>query len=345
MSTTSSIPWSSQHEDNDYDNNEDYDESDYDMTYDETYDESCDESCDENVAAICMIDMEEAKSAMKSNIESIAQMLNIPISAVLPSLQKHGWDKEKLTNSFFTEDKQKRTKDAGVYHRINNHEMGHNINRPNSSITCIICFDIKEKDNVYEMPCGHAFCTDCWNGHITAKLNDGPSCVTATCPNVKCSEVITEEEVNDLAPKLLHQFVNYQVCHYINGKNDSKFCPGPGCDRIATFSSGGVVDSEQVTCEACKTQFCLGCDNGPHLPLRCHDMKLWVKEEFYLKSSEMWISKNTQPCPRCNVPIEKNQGCNHMTCSQCRHEFCWICLGDYRSHDGSKCNRLNAERQ
>ena len=22
----------------------------------------------------------------------------------------------------------------------------------------------------------------------------------------------------------------------------------------------------------------------------------------------------------------------HMTCAQCKHEFCWLCLGDYKKH-------------
>ena len=30
-----------------------------------------------------------------------------------------------------------------------------------------------------------------------------------------------------------------------------------------------------------------------------------------------------------------------MTCSQCKYEFCWLCLGDYKSHNeatGGPCN-------
>ena len=30
-------------------------------------------------------------------------------------------------------------------------------------------------------------------------------------------------------------------------------------------------------------------------------------------------------CPKCNIKIEKNGGCNHMCC-KCGCHFCWICL-------------------
>jgi len=44
---------------------------------------------------------------------------------------------------------------------------------------------------------------------------------------------------------------------------------------------------------------------------------------------EKYLRENTKPCPGCKKPIEKNQGCNHMTCSLCRCEFCWTCGGPY----------------
>ena len=38
---------------------------------------------------------------------------------------------------------------------------------------------------------------------------------------------------------------------------------------------------------------------------------------------KMWVKANTKACPQCDVLIEKNDGCNHMTCvnPSCRYEF------------------------
>lgn len=55
-----------------------------------------------------------------------------------------------------------------------------------------------------------------------------------------------------------------------------------------------------------------------------------VKEEDM--EVKQWILQHTKPCPKCNVFIEKNGGCNHMTCKKCKHEFCWVCFGNWVGH-------------
>ena len=34
-------------------------------------------------------------------------------------------------------------------------------------------------------------------------------------------------------------------------------------------------------------------------------------------------------CPRCKVGIDKIEGCTHMTCSACSHQFCFGCLASW----------------
>ena len=75
----------------------------------------------------------------------------------------------------------------------------------------------------------------------------------------------------------------------------------------------------------------------------------WDEKSRSESGSITWLIANTKPCPKCSGRIEKNQGCNHMTCRNkgCKHEFCWICLGPWSDHGQAtggyySCNKFKA---
>ena len=68
-------------------------------------------------------------------------------------------------------------------------------------------------------------------------------------------------------------------------------------------------------------------------------MDYWEAKNKSEGENAKWLIVNTKQCPNCHKYIEKNQGCNHMTCRKeaggCGYEFCWICLGEWKPHGSS----------
>lgn len=83
----------------------------------------------------------------------------------------------------------------------------------------------------------------------------------------------------------------------------------------------------EVKC-TCGEEFCFACGGEHHLPCTCDMLKKWLKKCADDSETSNWISTNTKDCPKCSKPIEKNGGCNHMSCP-CGHHFCWVCSGDF----------------
>ena len=43
-------------------------------------------------------------------------------------------------------------------------------------------------------------------------------------------------------------------------------------------------------------------------------------------ASENYVKKECKSCPNCKANIQKIEGCNHMICTKCQVDFCWLCL-------------------
>lgn len=311
-----------------------------------------------------MFDTSDLIPVMNRSVDDIAEMLAVSSSAAQPLLRHHKWVKDRLLESY-TNNSDKEIQNAGVFHRCTERlkseqteEEGRGINvctannnDNNDNKFCPICFDEEIKpDDMFSMPCGHEFCLECWACQMKTKMEDGPSCILVTCPQAKCNEIVTEEEVAKVAPDLLEKFRNYQLRNFVDMNGTSRWCPGPGCDRIAaiTAKNGSLVDADSIiaTCDKCTTVFCIKCGNEPHQPMLCAALDKWKEECKNESETANWILANTKPCPKCRSRIEKNQGCNHMTCQQCKYEFCWICSGDWKEHGTNtggyyNCNKFN----
>ena len=93
-----------------------------------------------------------------------------------------------------------------------------------------------------------------------------------------------------------------------------------------------------ITCK-CHHAWCFNCRVQAHKPCSCELTKKWLSLCSTDKENVTWIRAYTKQCPKCNNHIEKNQGCNHMTC-RCGYEFCWLCKKDWKKTGyGHTCNK------
>jgi ariadne-1 len=192
------------------------------------------------------------------------------------------------------------------------------------------------------MGCGHLFCLDCWKPYLSLKIGEGPLCVATTCPAHGCNEAVTDAIFKKLTSASdFTRYSRYVLRSYVDINKCVKWCPSPGCNK-AISSAGGL---SAVTC-TCGCVFCLRCGEESHAPVTCEQLASWQEKCKNESETANWILANTKKCPKCAVRIEKNQGCNHMTCKKCNNEFCWICMESWAKHGSGtggyyKCNRYD----
>ncbi|KAG8731354.1 hypothetical protein FRC11_004415, partial [Ceratobasidium sp. 423] len=198
---------------------------------------------------------------------------------------------------------------------------------PEITFHCDICQDTEpEVDVAIVEGCGHRFGRDCLKGFVSSKLSDGkfpivcPTCAagdSAGTVGVVSSWLaesvgISQEEYERWTQLELAAYsfaIECTQCNrsYMVSREDYN---DPGSKQFTC----AMPDCDHTWCKSCSTTIEKGkthtCDGSAELN-RLMEREGWKK------------------CPGCQAPIEKSEGCNHMTCTTpaCNTHFCWVCGG------------------
>lgn len=208
-------------------------------------------------------------------------------------------------------------------------------------LQCIIC--CLDSDQLIGLGCNHAFCNDCWVMYLSTKIMEEGQSGRITCPTFNCNTLIDDRTVLDLVSdrRVKLRYQQLITNSYVECNKQMRWCPKPECGHAVKVM---YSEFQPVKC-VCNTIFCFLCGDSWHEPVNCDLIRKWKKKCDDDSETSHWIAANTKECPKCRVTIEKNGGCNHMRCknSDCKAEFCWVCLGAWHLHGSSwySCNRYD----
>ena len=97
-----------------------------------------------------------------------------------------------------------------------------------------------------------------------------------------------------------------------------RWCLNPKCESGQIHESG--LDEPIFTCASCKFRSCTKHNQPWHEGETCDQFdyrKSGKKHRDEEAASEKLIAETTKKCPKCDSNIEKNEGCDHMTCKFC----------------------------
>lgn len=220
---------------------------------------------------------------------------------------------------------------------------------------CAICLEpIMFSDGISLEVCNHWFCKECLQHYIGSKLHDKSH--TMKCPEPSCRSSMTVLDVrratlllgnimawNKYQELLTVKFLDHAI---VDTAQHFRRCPGNRCNYVFDYTPSST--GQLFLCPSCDQGFCLNCqvvggNVGPAHDETCEFVLREIEASKEKKRKlEEWKTLNSQadekfnelirkeqakgltkPCPNCRVAITKNQGCNHMHCTQCNKDYNW----------------------
>nr|DBA26630.1 TPA: hypothetical protein GDO54_010870 [Pyxicephalus adspersus] len=197
-------------------------------------------------------------------------------------------------------------------------------------MSCRVCLEDKSIKPL--SCCKKGVCEECLKRYLSSQVQLGQ--VEIKCPITECNKHLDESTVLYSLPH--DDIIKYKYFLELS-RIDSSTKPCPQCKHFTTFKRKSHIPTPtksenkfKVQCPSCQFVWCFKCHSPWHEGVNCREYKKGDKLLRHWANEIEHGQRNAQKCPRCKVHIQRTEGCDHMTCSQCNTNFCYRCGERYR---------------
>ncbi|THX55694.1 hypothetical protein D6D06_04768 [Aureobasidium pullulans] len=152
-------------------------------------------------------------------------------------------------------------------------------------------------------------CRACYMVHIQVEI-DSKMWDQVACP--ECAVLLGYEEVKNMTDA--ENFTKYDEAAFraaISADPEFRYCMSTTCKSGQCHPAG--IDEPTFCCRECGHNHCVSCEVNWHEGLTCAQYQHSLQRAQEEEESQQEVAKISKPCPKCRVPIQKNNGCDHMT--------------------------------
>ena len=190
---------------------------------------------------------------------------------------------------------------------------------------CNICYeDFEESDGI--APCEqHFYCNQCAVQVFRRSLRNMNEFPVVCCSRSRYG--VPLHIFKDIVDAESLDAYDFKLEEHTTPKTMRLYCANPACAKFlrAQQSTRKVCSVQIATC-TCGTITCTSCRELWKPGHICQVVDPTVRPAWLPEYNELCRAKQ---CPKCREWIELSEACNHMACTECAHQFCFVCLVEW----------------
>uniref|UniRef100_A0AAQ4NPD7 RanBP-type and C3HC4-type zinc finger-containing protein 1 n=1 Tax=Gasterosteus aculeatus aculeatus TaxID=481459 RepID=A0AAQ4NPD7_GASAC len=189
---------------------------------------------------------------------------------------------------------------------------------------CPICFSrLEAEEGVVLRECLHTFCRECLRATVVNSLE-----AEVSCPET-CDSKLLDREIKALLTDEEHQrFLELRLSIAESRSEHSFHCQTANCRGWCIYED----EVNEFHCELCQQVNCILC-RAIHTGMNCKDyqddLRIRAENDQAAQQTKQMLesllqNKEAMKCPRCDIVIQKKDGCDWICCLMCKTEICWV---------------------